>query len=100
MPELPEVEIIRQSLKNPISLLDTSLEIIQSLGRMAMNDYEIVALVAGGHTFGKSHGAASESYKGPEPEGSKIQEQSTGYQVLDLYQGFQAILNKNLLIAT
>ena len=44
-----------------------------------MNDYEIVALVAGGHTFGKSHGAAAESYKGPEPEGAKIQEQGTGY---------------------
>jgi len=44
-----------------------------------MNDYEIVALVAGGHTFGKSHGAAPESHKGPEPEGSKIQEQATGW---------------------
>ena len=44
-----------------------------------MNDYETVALVAGGHTFGKSHGAAPESHKGPEPEGSKIQEQATGW---------------------
>ena len=47
---------------------------------MAMNDYETVALVAGGHTFGKSHGAAPESHKGPEPEGSKIQEQGTGLE--------------------
>ena len=46
---------------------------------MAMNDYETVALVAGGHTFGKSHGAAPESHKGPEPEGSKIQDQATGW---------------------
>ena len=44
-----------------------------------MNDYETVALVAGGHTFGKSHGAAPESHKGPEPEGSKIQDQATGW---------------------
>jgi catalase-peroxidase len=46
---------------------------------MAMNDYETDALVAGGHTFGKSHGAASETYKGLEPEGSKIQDQATGW---------------------
>ena len=44
-----------------------------------MNDYETVALVAGGHTFGKSHGAASESHKGPDPEASRIQDQSTGW---------------------
>ena len=44
-----------------------------------MNDYETVALVAGGHTFGKSHGASSESYKGPDPEASRLQDQATGW---------------------
>ena len=63
---------------NPDPLL-AAHDIRETFGRMAMNDYETVALVAGGHTFGKSHGAASESHKGPEPEGSKIQEQATGW---------------------
>jgi catalase-peroxidase len=63
---------------NPDPLL-AAHDIRETFGRMAMNDYETVALVAGGHTFGKSHGAAPESHKGLEPEGSKIQEQSTGW---------------------
>ncbi len=63
---------------NPDPIL-AAHDIRETFGRMAMNDYETVALVAGGHTFGKSHGAAPEDHKGPEPEGSKIQEQATGW---------------------
>jgi len=63
---------------NPDPLL-AAHDIRETFGRMAMNDYETVALVAGGHTFGKSQGAAPESHKGSEPEGSKIQEQATGW---------------------
>jgi catalase-peroxidase len=63
---------------NPDPLL-AAHDIRETFGRMAMNDYETVALVAGGHTFGKSHGAAPESHKGKEPEGATIQEQATGW---------------------
>ena len=63
---------------NPDPLL-AAHDIRETFGRMAMNDYETVALVAGGHTFGKSHGAAPESHKGSEPEGAKIQDQATGW---------------------
>lgn len=61
--------------------LGTAKLIKETFGRMAMNDEETVALTAGGHTFGKAHGAADpDKYVGAEPAGASIEEMSTGWK--------------------
>ncbi len=70
--------------------LAAAFDIRETFGRMGMNDEETVALIAGGHTLGKTHGAAAGSYLGPEPEGAPMEEMGFGWK-----NGYQTGVGKD-----